>query len=294
MSTAILVPLYALASAFLFALSNHLTNLGLERTDARTGTLVSIAVSAVVYWFFLPLFAVGWYWWTGAALIFALVGIIRPSLSSALAINSIKLMGPTLTSSLTAATPIFGAAFAILILGEKLTWPIAIGTMAVVAGAIVAAWNPKGLKRSWPLWAIVLPLGASFIRAVGHIATKYGLAEVPSPSFAVFLSNTVSLGVALAAWTWTGRALPRPSGLGAGHMWFAAAGATNALSIQFLNSALAIGDVVTVVPIVSATPVFTMMMGLLWFGRETITWRTVATMALIVPGVVIVALSGAK
>jgi len=289
-----LAPLYALASAFLFALSNHFTNVGLERTDARTGTLVSIAASAVVYWLVAPLFVVAWYWWTLAALLFALVGIIRPALSSALAIQSIKMMGPTLTSSLTAATPIFGAIFAILILGEQLTWPIAIGTTAVVAGAVVAAWNPSGLKRAWPLWVIALPLGASLIRAIGHIVTKYGLIEVPSPSFAVFVSNTVSLGSSLAAWTGSGRPLPKARDLGVGHAWFAAAGLANALSIQFLNSALAIGEVVTVIPIVSATPVFTMLLGLLWFGRETISARTLVTMALIVPGVVLVAVAGGR
>ena len=32
-------------------------------------------------------------------------------------------------------------------------------------------------------------------------------------------------------------------------------------------------------------------MGFFYFGRETITWRTLATMALIVPGVILVAIS---
>ena len=45
-------------------------------------------------------------------------------------------------------------------------------------------------------------------------------------------------------------------------------------------------------PIVSATPVFTLLLGFFYFGRETITWRTVATIGLIVPGVILVALSG--
>jgi len=52
--------------------------------------------------------------------------------------------------------------------------------------------------------------------------------------------------------------------------------------------------VVAVVPIVSATPVFTLLLGLLLFGRERITWRTLATIALIVPGVVLVALHSAR
>jgi uncharacterized membrane protein len=287
MSNPYLVPLYGLASAFLFALSNHFTNMGLERSDARSGTLVSVATSAVAYWLFAPLFLESWYWLTTAALLFAIVGIIRPAISTTLAISSIKMMGPTLTSSLTAATPIFAAIFAILILGERLSLSVAIGTMAVVAGAVVAAWNPKGLKRTWPLWALALPLGASLIRATGHIVTKYGLVEVNSPSFAVLVGNTVSLGTAVL-FLRRGTASPRRS---SSNLWFLAAGIANALSLQFLNNALAIGDVVAVVPIVSATPVFTLLMGVLYFGRESITWRTIATMALIVPGVILVALS---
>lgn len=293
-STAYLAPFYGLASAFLFALSNHFNNRALETCDARAGTLISIGTAAIVYWLFAPFFLVGWYWVTTAALMFAIVGIIRPVLSTTLAINSIKVMGPTLTSSLTATTPIFGAVFAILILRESLTLPIAIGTLAVVAGAVVAAWNPKGLKRTWPLWAIALPLGAALIRATGHIVTKYGLIEVPSPSFAVLVGNTVSLGTALAAYGWERRPIAVGGSAYTGQLWFVASGVVIALSVQFLNNALAIGDVVAVLPIVSATPVFTLLMGFFWFGSEVITWRTIATMALIVPGVILVAVSGAK
>jgi uncharacterized membrane protein len=265
--------------------------MGLERSDARSGTLVSIATSAAVYWLFAPFFLQSWYWLSTAALMFAIVGIIRPAFSTTLAISSIKMMGPTLTSSLTAATPIFGSIFAILILGEQLSLPIAIGTAAVVAGAVVAAWNPKGIRRTWPLWAIALPLGASLIRAIGHIVTKYGLLEVDSPSFAVLVGNTVSLGTAVLVF---GRERRPLTGTRTSNLWFFAAGVANALSVQFLNNALSIGDVVTVVPIVSATPALTLLMGFFYFGRETITWRSVATMALIVPGVILVALSGGR
>jgi uncharacterized membrane protein len=284
-----LAPLYALCSAFLFALSNHFTNIGLEGTDARSGTLVSIAASAAIYWIFAPYFVESWYWLTWACLLFAAVGIIRPSLSSVLATSSIKVMGPTLTSALTAATPLFGAFIAITFLGEHLTVPIAIGTLAVIAGAVVGAWSPQGVKRSWPLWAISLPLGASLIRAVGHAVTKTGLVEVPSASFAVMVSNTVSLAVALVAF----KVQARPfGGTRTSLLWFLASGIANALSLQFLNSALQIGDLVSVIPIVSATPVFTMVMGYLWFGREIITTRTLVTIALIVPGVILVAVAG--
>lgn len=281
-----LAPLYALCSAFLFALSNHLLSMGLSDSDSRTGTIVSIAASAVAYWIFAPFFVESWYWLTFACLLFGLVGIFRPALSSALALASIQQMGPTLTSALTASAPIFGAFWAVMVLGEKLTWPIAIGTLAVIAGAIVSAWNPAGVKRSWPLWAMILPFGAAFIRATGHAVTKIGLGEVPSPSFAVFMGNTVSLGSSALAYKVEGRKL---TGTMASWRWFIAAGIANALSIQFLNNALYVGTLLSTMPIVSASPIFTMLLGYFVFKRETITWRTVATIALIVPGVVLVA-----
>jgi uncharacterized membrane protein len=284
-----LAPLYALCSAFLFALSNHFTNIGLEGTDARSGTLVSIGASAAIYWIFAPFFVESWYWLTWACVLFVAVGLIRPSLSSVLATSSIKVMGPTLTSALTAATPLFGAFIAISFLGESLTIPIAIGTLAVIAGAVVGAWSPMGVKRSWPVWALALPLGASLIRAVGHAVTKTGLVEVPSASFAVMVSNTVSLAVALIAFKIQARPFV---GTRRSILWFLASGIANALSLQFLNSALQVGDLISVVPIVSATPVFTMVMGYLWFGREIISSRTLVTIALIVPGVILVAVAG--
>ncbi|MBS0241035.1 MAG: DMT family transporter [Proteobacteria bacterium] len=286
-----LAPLYALCSAFLFALSNHFVHIGLDGTDARSGTLVSIAASALSYWLISPLFLESWYWLTSACLLFGMVGIIRPALSSMLATSSIKVMGPTLTSALTSATPMFGAVFAILILGERLTIPVALGTAAVIAGAVVGAWSPTGVKRSWPLWALVLPLGTSLIRAAGHIGTKLGMAEVPSASFAVMVSNTVSFVLAVAVFKLQRRPFVATQ---RSIVWFAASGVANALSLQFLNSALQVGDVVAVTPIVSATPVFTLALGYLWFGREAITPRTVLTIALIVPGVMLVALAGKR
>jgi len=136
-----------------------------------------------------------------------------------------------------------------------------------------------------------LPLGASLIRAIGHIGTKYGLREVDSPSFAVLVGNTVSLATSLLVFKREVRPL---LGVASANLWFVAAGMSNALSVQFLNNALAIGEVVAVIPIVSATPLFTLLMTLLYFGRETITWRTFATIILIVPGVIVVALSGGR
>jgi len=279
--------LLALASAFLFALTNHFQSLGLEGSDARTGSLINIATGAAFYWLLTPVFLESWYWFTWGALLFALVGVIRPSLSSYLAIQSIHVMGPTLTSALTASAPIFGALFAIFLLGESLDLKTGIGIAAVIAGGVVASYRRQGLVRDWPLWAIALPVGAAFVRASGHAVTKLGLADVPSASFAVLVSNTVSLVLVSAAFRIEGR---RVAGTPRSFMWFIASGLSAAVSLHFLNSALQIGELIAVVPVVSATPVFTMLLGLFVFRRERFSWRMVATIALVVPGVILVAI----
>lgn len=278
---------FALASAFLFALTNHFQSLGLVGSDARTGSLINIATGAAFYWLLAPFFLESWYWHTWGALLFALVGIIRPSLSSYLAIQSIHVMGPTLTSALTASAPIFGAIFAVFMLGETLDLKTAIGIAAVMAGAMVASYRRQGMVHHWPLWALALPVGAAFVRAGGHAVTKIGLEDVPSASFAVLVSNSVSLVIATAVFRIEGRPI---TGTRRSYLWFVASGIAAAISLQFLNSALQLGDLVAVVPIVSATPVFTMLLGLLVFRREPFSWRTAATIALVVPGVILVAL----
>lgn len=279
--------LFALASAFLFALTNHFQSLGLQGSDARTGSIINIGTGAVAYWLLTPFYLESTYWFTWGALLFALVGIIRPSLSSILAIQSIHVLGPTLTSALTASAPIFGAFFAIALLGESLDLKTGIGIAAVIAGGVVASYSRYGFTRDWPLWSIALPVGAAFVRASGHAVTKLGLEDVPSASFAVLVSNTVSLVVASAAFRIEGRPL---KGSFSSYKWFVISGLTAALSLQFLNSALQLGTLVSVVPIVSATPVFTMLLGLFVFRRERFSWRMVATIALVVPGVMLVAI----
>jgi len=216
---------------------------------------------------------------------FAAVGLFRPVLSASLAITSIKTMGPSLTSGLTATNPLFAAAFAILLLGESLTPAIALGTCAVVAGVVASSVRRGGVKRGWPLWALSLPLGAAFFRALGHPLTIIGMATVPSPLYVGLISYSVSSIVAFAAYKAEGRVIPK---MNRGYGWFVVAGILNGLSIYSLNTALQHGKLLTVAPIVACSPIFTIALGFWVFKRETITWQTMATVALIVPGIILI------
>ena len=76
--------------------------------------------------------------------------------------------------------------------------------------------------------------------------------------------------------------------MNSGYAYFALAGIINGLSIYSLNTALQGGQLLSVAPIVACSPVFVMALGFFVFKRETITWQTVATIGLIIPGIILV------
>ncbi|HER25630.1 MAG TPA: EamA family transporter, partial [Rhodospirillales bacterium] len=217
----------AVTSAFLFALSIQVQNLGLKHAEPRPGVIVNIGTTAIVFWIIAPFYVEASYWLTTATLFFLVVGLFRPALSINLAVAGVKHLGPSLTSGLAATNPLFAAGFAILLLGEQLTWPMALGTLAVVGGVAVSAFRPGGSNRGWPLWAIGLPLGAAFFRALGHPLTMIGLEDIPSPLYAGLISYTVSIIVVYGAFRAQGRRLPT---LTRGYLWFVASGLLNGVS----------------------------------------------------------------
>ena len=278
----------AFASAFLFAVGVQLQNLGLKYGRSQTGALISMLGSTVLFWLFSPWFLQLWYWGTSAVVIFALVGVFRPFLTSNLAISGIRHLGPTLTSILASTAPVFAAFFAIVILGETLTIPIALGTLTIVLAIGLLARKSEA-KSTWPVWALALPIGAAVLRALGHALTKLGLDIIPDPLFAGLVSYTVSLVIALGSALGQQKRAPARLRWTPGLLWFFCGGIVNGISIWSLNTALHLGEVVKIIPIVALSPVFTLLLGLFVFRRETLTLRIVLALLLIVPGVILVA-----
>ena len=63
-----------------------------------------------------------------------------------------------------------------------------------------------------------------------------------------------------------------------------------AIAISLLNTALLTGEIIVVVPIVSAAQVFTLLLSIVVFRRERLTARLVAAVAVVVPSVILIAL----
>ena len=195
----------------------HIQHIGLDGTNGQTATLVIVLTTAVLFWIGAPFFATDMAWFSGAALLFAASGILRPTISISLWTHGIRLLGPTLNAGLGSSGPIFTAIFAYLIVGEIMTTPVAIGTGLVVAGILVAALRGSTHQSHWPAWAVLLPMSAELCRAIAHSLTKLGYGEVSDPFFAGMLATTTGAIVLSARYIAQGQ---RVSATGPGIGWF--------------------------------------------------------------------------
>ncbi len=285
MSSPLLLPaMLALGASIMFAIASHVQSLGLRNGDAISATLIILLTTGAIY-SVIALFTISvGYWWTWAAVLFGAAGLFRPALSMTLWVKGIHMLGPTMNATFSSSSSLFAAAFGILLLGEPMTWPIAFGTLAIVAGVGIAAWRPGGVKADFPMWALLLPFGSTLMRAVAQSIIKIGYLEVPSAIFASLVSTLVSLVLFAIYFVGSGR---RITGTRKDISWLVVAGAVNAIAIFLLNSALETGQLIMVSPIAAISPVFTLLIGLM-FRSEVIDWRKLLMLALVVPGVLLI------
>lgn len=288
-SAPLLAPLLALLSAFLFAVAIQLARLGLRHVDSQTAALIQIGAATAVYWIGAPFVVETRYWLSAATLLFAAIGVFRPFLSANLALAGTQRLGPSISSTLSATSPLFGVSLGALVLGERLTAPVLLGTAAIVAGGVLLSWEGRA-RRDWQPWALLLPVGAALIRAVAQMLAKVGMATLPSPFFVGLVGYTVSFGIAALL---GGRRAVGPAGIvtpGAG--WLVAMGVVNGMSILSLNTALQCGRLSVVSPITACSPLFALLLGWLVFRERAITRRVVVAVLVVVPGVVAITLRG--
>ena len=274
-------------AAFLFAVGDQLQSQALRHTDSRSGAALSIGSSAVVFWLLAPWLLNPENFFHPAVLIFAGLGLLRPAISANLAIAAIRYLGPTQAGTLSSIAPLFGAIFGVFWLGEVLTWPIATATAGITLAVIFLAQPGRKIARDWPLWALLLPIGAALIRSVSHAATKVGMLQIPDPYFAALVGFSVSALLTAGLQFYQGRNKDRASLTlrGPGPAWFMTSGLAFASAVICLNLALINGTVITVVPIIASAPVFTMALSILVFRREKITGRMLLALGLMIPSV---------
>lgn len=278
----------AIVAAFVFAIGAQFSRLGLRTLDAQNGTFISIVTAAVLYWAAAPWLLEPEYWLWPAIAFFIAAGLFRPAISSAFAMAGTAVLGPTISTTISSSAPLFGLAAGVIFLDEPLTVPVTAGTVLVIVGIVMLARRPgSALEQHWPLWALLLPIGAAIIRVGAHLVTKLGMEDIPSPYFAGLIGYTASLGVATANLI-RRRQNPRVLFSTPGAHWFIATGVMFGIAVGTLNLALLYGPLSIVAPLVSLEPLAVLLLGITVFGERNITRRVILASMVVVAGAVLI------
>ncbi|MBT6095937.1 MAG: DMT family transporter [Rhodospirillaceae bacterium] len=280
--------LFALTAAFMFALGTQFSKRGLETSDAATGVVIQLSVQAGLYWLMSPFFIEAHFWLMPVVFLFAAMGFFRPFLSSRLAMTGNRHLGPTITSSLSGTSPLFGVLLGIVVLGEELTPALLVGAVAVFSGISLLSWRRGNVKRDWPLWVIFLPICAAFLRAATNLLAKVGMEVLASPYFASLVAASVAT---IIAWMTSGRHFKVDVARGPAGKWFVLTGICYGTGALSLNLALIRGQLVEISLILACVPIFSLFLGAFVFHEKAITRHVVMAIVLIVAGVMAISLN---
>ena len=276
--------LWALAAAVCLGAAMITTRLGLRYASPAAGAAIGVPSSTLLFWCLAPFLLDLRGFDLAAAGIFVLVGLFFPAVVTLLTYTGNQRMGPTITSSISCTTPLFALLGAILFLGEALTLGNTLGTAAIVLGMLALTWSGNALPRSWPVWAVALPVAAAVLRALAQVLTKAGLVLWSSPFAATLIGYTVSAVVILAAQRL--RRQREPADRRAAP-WFVATGLLNGASLFLMYTALAKGKVALVSPIIATYPLLTLVLSMLLLRQEPVPKRVALGAVLTVAGVAV-------
>src|SRR4026207_41674 len=159
--TSIPAEFYALANAFLFALHNTFTKKALRYSNPATAVISSLLINILFLWgvsiLCVPLSSLT----SASILIFVAVGFFQPGLTRLLSYKGIDALGVAITDPIRASTPLFSAAMAIAFLGEKITLPIIVATLMIIAGITLLSWRSGSVKLAGSAVFLWYPIAAS-------------------------------------------------------------------------------------------------------------------------------------
>jgi len=131
--------LLAFSAAVLFAFSAILIRLALEHLRPTTSTVLSLLSGLVLvmslalgfHWGVIKALSFGMFFW------FFLSGLLNFPLGRFMNFSSVQRLGVSRALPVINSAPLFAATFAIIFLGEEMTAPLLIGTIAVMGGIIL-------------------------------------------------------------------------------------------------------------------------------------------------------------
>ena len=282
--------LLALGGAFFSAAATIFIRHGLRGSDPYTGFWVNVVVGTVSLW--IAVIATGGLGHVSmrSALFFACAGLIGTVGGRLFRFVAIERVGASIAAALINLNPFVASALAIVLLGERITMPIVVGTMVIVIGTTLLSLGGKRL--GFRPRDLALPVLSAVCFGVVAVLRKLGLSGA-SP----VTGTAINVTTALVAYTAFLLAAGRPEVMvcrGRNLVHFVLAGLTENLGVFMNVVALSMGTVSVVTPLYGTAPIFVLLLAPFFLRDvETLSARVVIGTLLIVFGVyLITALSG--
>ncbi len=291
--------LAVLGAALFFALADICIKKALPFTTLITASLVTVAVQWVLYT--TVILAAGTFSRLNPAGViwFAVTGVLNPVLFLVFYLIGFQRIGVARSAPLKGMSPVFTVVCAFLVLGERLETGQYVGIAMAIGGIGIIStegWvqpsgetDPSGFSRFQGLSRprkidYLFPILAGGAAGVSSVMLKIGLSKMPSPLLAAWIGVTVALVLfPLLAFIFPpgerfglqAPALP----------WLILGGVAVTAAVYALIFALSLGQVSVVTTLNQASPLFVLILSVLFLRRlERVTLRVAAGAILTVGG----------
>jgi drug/metabolite transporter (DMT)-like permease len=270
--------LFACVAGMFFGALNVTMRRGLARVgdvDAGSATIATLAFVLVA----ATAAAAGSEFDAGELWPFLLLGALVPGLSQLLVVHAVQAAGASRAGILFGMAPLFSALIAIVAFGEPLRWPLAAGTLLVVAGGITLAWEgerPVDYRAYGAALAVTVAAAFGLRDNVARAVSEDVAADALAQATAIMLGASIVLLVNLVR---------RPSAvrrLRTSFAPFASSGVVTALAQVTLFEALDRARVTVVAPLNGTGVLWTVVFAAMFLGRSELIGRRMVLVALLV------------
>ena len=285
-----MVQAIALAAAIVYAMSFILSKRGLRYSTPITITFVSLLIQTIALCA-VVLVVTGIPATTPFVFFLFIVAGVLQMVVRQLTYIGIEKIGAARSGPIRASVPLWSAAVAILFLGERITLPIALGTLLVVGGILLISWRTDETVKDFRSWYVIAPLLAAILGGVVYPLRRYALQFSDDPIYFGAVVGVVGLlctMIFLALPSTKDKLVWHRQSLG----YFIAGGSLESLGLLLVLYALSFGPVIMVTPLTATLPLW-VVIGSKIFLRdvEKITARTVTGAILVVAGTIVITLA---
>ena len=212
---------------------------------------------------------------------YMLIGLFGSSIGRYMIFGSMRLIGLARTQIMVQSVLVWSALMGVFILGERFSAGVAVGTFAIMIGAVLLVYKRESSKRESgekevALVYFLVPVIASFLFSLTFVFRKYALVVLPSESLGIAISTITASALLLLAMPFTKEEGGVKDLNSRGLVTIACGVVANVVAALCFWTAFREGEVVQVVPINRLSVLWVIIFS--WFflkKQESITLRIV-------------------